>query len=107
MSDASGGVTKKPGGPPRLDKDEGMMTLRSMAGEAEVKGAGGMSVAKFQAMRDDAQAKLGRLYRYAAHQQAPAEHALDGRRVRMPRRVQTPMQGTGNLSGVGREGVDV
>src|SRR3546814_16333522 len=39
MSDASGGVTKKPGGPPRRDQDEGMMTLRSIAGEAEVNGA--------------------------------------------------------------------
>lgn len=107
MSDASGGVTKKPGGPPRLDKDEGMMTLRSMAGEAEVKGAGGMSVAQFQAMRDDAQAQLGRLYRYAAHHQAPAEPALGGRSVRMRRRVQTLMQGSRDLSGLDLTGVDL
>src|SRR5690606_8769674 len=107
MDDASGGAAKKPGGPPRLSRDEGMMKLLDMAQDAEAKGAEGMSVAQFQAMRDDAQAQLAKLYRYAAHHQSPAEPALGGRSVRMRRRVQSLMQGRRELSGLDLTGVDL
>ncbi|NYT86491.1 DUF2169 family type VI secretion system accessory protein [Pollutimonas harenae] len=107
MDEASGGAADKPGGPPRLHQDESMMTLRSMARVAEAKGAGGMSVAQFEAMRDDAQAQLGKLYRYAAHHQSAAEPALGGRSVRMRRRVQALMQGSRDLSGLDLTGIDL
>src|SRR5690606_10216283 len=105
QQDAAGGVADKPGGPPRLHQDPGMLTLRSMARKAEEKGAEGMSVARFDAMRDEAQAQLGRLYRYAAHHQAAAEPAPGGRSVRMRRRVLALMQGSRDLSGLDLTGV--
>jgi uncharacterized protein YjbI with pentapeptide repeats len=99
--------TAKAGGPPRLDRDEGMATMRSMARDADKRGAGGMRAAKLQAMQDDAQNKLALLYRHAAHHQAPAEVALGGRSVRMRRRVQSLMQGSRDLSGLDLTGVDL
>src|SRR3546814_1223632 len=83
------------------------MKLLDMAQDAEAKGAEGMSVAQLQAMRDDAQAQLAKLYRYAAHHQSPAEPALGGRSVRMRRWVQSLMQGSRDLSGLDMTGVDL
>ncbi|MCC2596532.1 DUF2169 domain-containing protein [Pusillimonas sp. MFBS29] len=107
MDTAGGGVASTPGGPPRLNRDEGMMNLRNMAREAEAKGTAGMSIEEFQAMQDNAQAKLGKLYLSAAHHQSPAEPALGGRSVRMRRRVVTLMQGSRDLSGLDLTGVDL
>lgn len=108
---ASEGKTPEPppGGPPKLKDDEGMIRIRSLARDAEARSGagGGMSAAQTQAMQDDAQAQLGRLYLYAAHHQAPAEPALGGRSVRMRRRVQSLMQGSRDLSGLDLTGVDL